>query len=63
MIAITTNDPENTYNAMRLANTGVGKGDKVRVFGPDKGILVERASTEEFDVMGRVDRLEGDFFV
>jgi len=27
MIVISTNDPETAYNAMRLAITGVGKGD------------------------------------
>lgn len=63
MIVITTNDPETAYNAMRLANTGVAKGDEVSVFMLGKGVLFEQASTEEFDVMGQVNQFEGDFYV
>jgi uncharacterized protein involved in oxidation of intracellular sulfur len=63
MIIVTTNDPETVYNAMRLANTGVGKGDDVSVFMLGKGVLFEQASSQEFDVMDQVNRFEGDFFV
>jgi len=63
MVAITANDPETAYNAMRLANTCVGKGDEVSVFMLGKGVLFEQASTEEFDVMGQVNQFEGDFYV
>ena len=63
MIVVTTNDPETAYNAMRLANTGVAKGDEVSVFMLGKGVLFEQASTEEFDVMGQVNQFEGDFYV
>jgi uncharacterized protein involved in oxidation of intracellular sulfur len=48
---------------MRLANTGVKKGDEVSVFMLGKGVLFEQASTEEFDVMGQVNQFEGEFFV
>jgi len=63
MIIVTTNHPETVYNAMRLANTGVGKGDDVSVFMLGKGVLFEQASSQEFDVMDQVNRFEGDFFV
>ncbi len=63
MIVITTNDPETAYNAMRLANTGVAKGDEVNVFMLGKGVLFEQTSTQEFDVMGQVNQFEGDFYV
>lgn len=63
MFVVTTNDPETAYNAMRLAHTGVGKGDEVSVFMLGKGVLFEQASTEEFDVMGQVNQFEGDFYV
>ena len=63
MLVITTDDPETVYNAMRLANTGVGKGDDVSVFMLGRGVLFERASTPEFDVMGQINQFEGDFYV
>lgn len=63
MLVITTNDPETVYNAMRLANTGIKKGDEVSVFMLGKGVLFEQASTPEFDVMEQVNQFEGDFFV
>jgi len=63
MIVITTNDPETAYNAMRLANTGVAKGDEVSVFMLGKGVLFEQASTEEFDVLGQINQFEGGFYV
>jgi uncharacterized protein involved in oxidation of intracellular sulfur len=63
LMIITTNDGETIYNAMRLANTGVKKGDEVSVFMLGKGVLFEQASTEEFDVMGQVNQFEGEFFV
>ena len=63
LMIITTNDGETIYNAMRLANTGIGKGDEVNVFMLGKGVLFEQSGSEEFDVMGQVNQFEGDFFV
>jgi len=63
LIIITNNDGETVYNAMRLANTGVKKGDEVSVFMLGKGVLFEQAGSEEFDVMGQVNAFEGDFYV
>ncbi|MFZ0451878.1 MAG: DsrE family (seleno)protein, partial [Desulfatiglandaceae bacterium] len=39
---ITSDDAETIYNAMRLANVGVEKGDDVSVFMLGKGVLFEQ---------------------
>ncbi len=63
LFIISTNDGETIYNAMRLANIAVEKGDEVSVFMLGKGVLFEQAGTEEFDVMGEINKFQGDFFV
>ncbi len=63
LFIITTDDAETAFNAMRLANVGVKKGDEVSVFMLGKGVLFEQAGTEAFDVMGQINQFEGDFYV
>ena len=63
LFIISTNDGETIYNAMRLANVGVKKGDEVSVFMLGKGVLFEQAGSGQFDVMGQVNAFEGDFYV
>jgi uncharacterized protein involved in oxidation of intracellular sulfur len=63
LFIIATDDGETIYNAMRLANIGVNKGDEVSVFMLGKGVLLEQAATEPFDVMGQVNQFKGDFYV
>ena len=63
LFIICTDDGETIYNAMRLANVGVKKGDEVSVFMLGKGVLFEQAGNEKFDVMGQVNAFEGDFYV
>jgi len=63
LFIIATNDCETIYNAMRLANVGVKKGDEVSVFMLGKGVLFESCGSEEFDVMGQVSQFKGDFYV
>ncbi|MDD3579803.1 MAG: hypothetical protein PHW74_02140 [Desulfobacca sp.] len=63
LFIITTDDGETIFNAMRLANVGVKKGDEVSVFMLGKGVLFEQAGNEHFDVMGQINQFEGDFFV
>ena len=60
---ISTNDAETAYNAMRLANVAVKKGDDVSVFMLGKGVLFERSSTEQFNVLEQINQYEGDFYV
>jgi len=63
LFIISTDDSEKSYNAMRLANVAVKKGDDVSVFMLGKGVLFEQSSTEQFNVMEQVNQFEGDFFV
>ena len=44
LLIITTDDGETIYNAMRLANVAVKKGDEVSVFMLGKGVLYEKSS-------------------
>ncbi len=63
LFIISTDDGETIYNAMRLANVGVDKGDEVSVFMLGKGVMFEKSSTKEFNVMDQMNKFEGDFYV
>jgi uncharacterized protein involved in oxidation of intracellular sulfur len=63
LFIISTDDGETIYNAMRLANVGVQKGDEVSVFMLGKGVMFEKSGSEAFDVMGQMQKFEGEFFV
>lgn len=63
LIIISTDDGETIYNAMRLANVGVKKGDDISVFMLGKGVCFSQVGTAEFDVMEQVNQFEGDFYV
>jgi len=63
LFIITTDDGESIYNAMRLANVGVQKGDEVSVFMLGKGVLFEGSGSEQFDVMGQIGKFGGNFYV
>ncbi len=61
---ISTDESETVYNAMRLANVGVQHGDEVSVFMLGRGVLFEKSSQgSAFDVMGQINKYEGDFYV
>ena len=63
LFIISTDDGETIYNAMRLANVAVEKGDEVSVFMLGKGVLYEKTSNEQFNVIEQVNQFEGDFYV
>ena len=63
LVIIYSDDAETIYNAMRLANIGVEKGDEVSVFMLGKGVMFEKVDSTEFDVAGQIDQFEGDFYV
>lgn len=63
LVIISTDDSETMYNAMRLANIGVEKGDEVSVFMLGKGVTFEQVDSTAFDVMGEINKFEGDFYV
>lgn len=63
LVIIYSDDSETMYNAMRLANIGVEKGHEVSVFMLGKGVTFEQVDITEFDVMGQINKFEGDFYV
>ncbi len=63
LFIISTDDAETAYNAMRLANVAVNKGDEVSVFMLGRGVLYEKSSNDQFNVVEQVSQFEGDFYV
>ena len=63
LFIISTDDGETIFNAMRLANVAVNKGDEVSIFMLGKGVLFENSGDERFNVMKEVNQFEGDFYV
>jgi uncharacterized protein involved in oxidation of intracellular sulfur len=63
LIIISRNDGETIYNAMRLANVAQSQGDEVGVFMLGQGVLFEQSGSETFNVMGEINKFEGDFYV
>lgn len=63
LFIISTDDAETSYNAVRLANVAVKKGDDVSIFMLGKGVLFEKNNKEPFNVMEQLDSFEGDFYV
>ena len=63
LFIISTDDAETSYNAMRLANVAVKKGDEVSVFMLGKGVLYRQNSSDQFNVIEQVDSYTGDFYV
>ena len=63
LFIISTDDAESSYNAMRLANVAVKKGDDVSVFMLGIGVLYEKSSNDQFNVIEQVNEYKGDFYV
>lgn len=63
LFIISTDDGETIYNAMRLANVAINKGDEVSVFMLGKGVLYEKSSSEQFNVIEQINQFQGDFYV
>lgn len=63
LFIISTDDAETIYNAMRLANVAGQKGDEVSVFMLGKGVIYEKSSNDQFNVIEQVNQFEGDFYV
>lgn len=54
-IVIYSNDAETVWNAFRLANFSIAKGDSISVFLLGKGVEAQKISTKDFDVQGQID--------
>lgn len=63
LFIISSEDAETIYNAMRLANIAVSKGDEVSVFMLGKGVLFEQVSNEQFNVKEQIDQFKGNMYV
>jgi uncharacterized protein involved in oxidation of intracellular sulfur len=63
LFIIATNDAETLYNAMRLANVTVSKGNEVSVFMLGKGVLFEQSGNEQFNVQEQVNQYKGNMYV
>ena len=63
LFIISTDDSETVYNAMRLANVAVEKGDEVNVFMLGKAVLFEQISNEQFNVKEQIDQFKGNMYV
>ena len=63
LFIISTEDAETSYNAMRLANVVKKKGDDVSVFMLGKGVLYEKTSNDQFNVIEQVNQFDGEFYV
>jgi len=56
-LVLSTNDPETTFNALRLANFSKAQGDEVTVFLLGKGVELDQTRSEQFDVRGQAEAL------
>jgi uncharacterized protein involved in oxidation of intracellular sulfur len=63
LFIINTDDAETVYNAMRLANVAIEKGDEVNVFMLGKGVLFEQISSDQFNVNEQVNKFRGNMYV
>jgi len=65
LFIISTEDPETMYNALRMANVGLQKGDEISVFMLGRAVIYESVGGDDFDVLGQVNQFteEGDFYV
>ncbi|HEY3268232.1 MAG TPA: DsrE family protein [Armatimonadota bacterium] len=55
LLVISANDPENLYNALRLASFSQGAGDTVSVFLMGAGVEIASVPVEPFNVIGKAD--------
>ena len=55
-IILSTKHPETNWNALRLANLGIHKGDTVSVFLIGKGVEYDKENSGQFNVKEQVDK-------
>lgn len=54
-IIISTPNPETNWNALRLANLAITKGDEVGIFLLGEGVEYEKFGNEKFNIKDQVD--------
>ncbi|OGM02675.1 hypothetical protein A2115_03575 [Candidatus Woesebacteria bacterium GWA1_41_8] len=55
-IILSTNNVENNWNAFRLANLALSKGDTVSVFLVGEGVEYQQASSSRFNIKEQVEK-------
>lgn len=55
-IILSTKHAETNWNALRLANLALGKGDRVTIFLTGEGVEYNQDSPSQFDINGQVDK-------
>ena len=53
-IILTTKNPETNWNALRLANIALGKGDEVQIFLLGEGVEYDTIQHEQFNIQKQV---------
>ena len=64
-IVISTNDNENSWNAVRFGNFCVGKNESVKIFLIGKGVEAEQMSSEKFNTKEQMEKFvagKGEIF-
>ena len=59
-IVISTNDPEEVWNAFRFGNVALEANHAVKVFLINKGVEAENVSSSKFDVKEQIDSFLGN---
>ena len=54
-VVITSNHPETVWNAFRLANFSLSKGDKTSIFLMANGVEAEGLDSERFDITNQME--------
>ena len=55
-IVIYSDHPETVWNACRLANFSLKKGDQVKIFLMAKGVEAESLSNNQYDIIGLLEK-------
>jgi uncharacterized protein involved in oxidation of intracellular sulfur len=63
LFIISTDDTETIFNSVRLANVAVNKGNEVSVFMLGRGVLYEKSSNDQYNIIEQVNQFGGDFYV
>ncbi len=56
-IVLSGKHAETNWNALRLANPALDKGDEVRVFLMGEGVEYEKTSSEKFNITTQVEKI------
>jgi uncharacterized protein involved in oxidation of intracellular sulfur len=63
LFIISTDDTETIFNSVRLANVAVNKGNEVSVLMLGRGVLYEKSSNDQYNIIEQVNQFGGDFYV